>query len=74
MEQHITRKSYKYWLLPTPDQEWALEMTLLRCRTLYNVALEQRKTWWGRGPGIGATYSSAGHGVARSESCLPRIQ
>jgi hypothetical protein len=32
-----------------------LEAVLSRCRTLYNVALEQRKTWWGRGQGIGAT-------------------
>src|SRR5260221_8541851 len=31
-------------------------MVLSRCRTLYNVALEQRKTWWERGQGIGATY------------------
>ena len=23
---------------------------------LYNVALEQRRTWWGRGQGKGATY------------------
>jgi IS605 OrfB family transposase len=29
---------------------------LWRCRTLYNVALEQRKTWWGRGQGVGAAY------------------
>ena len=28
---------------------------LWRCRTLYNVALEQRITWWRRGQGIGAT-------------------
>src|SRR5215469_6898591 len=56
MEQDSVRKTYQYKLLPTPEQEWALEMTLLRCRTLYNVTLEQRKTWWGRGQGIGATY------------------
>src|SRR5260221_6873897 len=31
-------------------------MVLSRCRTLYNVALEQRKTWWERGQGAGATY------------------
>jgi transposase len=39
-----------------PAQERALETVLLRCRTLYNCALEQRKTWWGRGKGIGASY------------------
>src|SRR5579872_6889947 len=33
-----------------------METVLQRCRTLYNVALEQRRTWWGRGQGIGASY------------------
>lgn len=56
MEQQHVRTTYKYRLRPTPDQERALETVLWRCRTLYNVALEQRKTWWGRGQGIGATY------------------
>jgi putative transposase len=37
-------------------QEQALEGVLSRCRTRYNAALEQRKTWWQRGQGIGATY------------------
>src|SRR5258708_3659882 len=50
------RKTCKYQLTPTPAQAPALEMVLSRCRTLYNVALEQRKTWWQRGQGIGATY------------------
>jgi hypothetical protein len=42
--------------MPTPRQERALEVVLSRCRTLYNCALQQRKTWWGRGQGIGASY------------------
>jgi putative transposase len=33
-----------------------LETVLSHCRALYNVALEQRKTWWGRGQGISASY------------------
>jgi putative transposase len=33
-----------------------LELVVWRCRTLYNVALEQRKTWWERGQGRGASY------------------
>jgi putative transposase len=33
-----------------------LETVLLRCRTLYNIALEQRKSWWRRGQGISAAY------------------
>src|SRR5215813_4833090 len=31
-------------------------MVLPRCHTLYNCALKQRKTWWARGQGKGATY------------------
>ncbi|HEX8033811.1 MAG TPA: transposase [Ktedonobacterales bacterium] len=50
------RKTFKYKLTPTPEQERALETVLWRCRTLYNVALEQRRTWWGRRQDKGATY------------------
>jgi IS605 OrfB family transposase len=56
MEPMSTRKAYQYRMKPTPEQARALEAVLHRCRTLYNVALEQRKAWWGRGQGIGATY------------------
>jgi putative transposase len=35
-------------LKPTPTQERLLERVLWRCRTLYNVALEQRITPWQR--------------------------
>jgi putative transposase len=48
MEQQGMRKTYKYRLYPTPEQEQKLEMVLWRCRTLYNVALEERKTAWER--------------------------
>jgi putative transposase len=56
MEQHTVRKTYTDKLLPTPAQAQALETVLSRCRVLYNTALEQRRTWWGRGQGISATY------------------
>jgi putative transposase len=56
MEQQGVRKTYKYRLEPTPEQERVLETVLWRCRALYNAALEQRKTWWERGQGIGASY------------------
>jgi putative transposase len=36
------RRSYKYKLKPTPEQERVLAEVLWRCRTLYNTALEQR--------------------------------
>jgi hypothetical protein len=40
MEQHTVRKTFKYKLQPTPEQEQTLETVLWRCRMLYNVALE----------------------------------
>jgi putative transposase len=62
MEQYSVRserticKTYKYRLTPARDQEQALAVVLVRCCTLYNVALEQRRSWWGRGQGKSATY------------------
>jgi putative transposase len=41
-------KTYRYRLDPTREQEQALETVMWRCRTLYNVALEQRQTAWDR--------------------------
>src|SRR6185437_9246252 len=38
------RKTYKYKLQPTPEQERELERVLWQCRRLYNTALEQRIT------------------------------
>jgi putative transposase len=42
------RKTYKEKLRPKPKQERALDVVVWRCRTLYNAALEQRKTAWER--------------------------
>jgi putative transposase len=48
MELQSLRKTHKYRLNPTPEQERALETVLGRCCVLYNVALEERKTAWER--------------------------
>src|SRR5262249_44922440 len=40
------RKTFKYKLIPTPEQERALEIVLWRCRALYNSGLEERKLAW----------------------------
>jgi putative transposase len=56
MELPCMRKTFTYRLMPTPDQAQALAVVLSCCRTLYNCALEQRKTWWERGQGKSATY------------------
>ncbi|HEU5349925.1 MAG TPA: transposase [Ktedonobacterales bacterium] len=42
------RKTSKYKLTPTPEQERELERVLMVCRWLYNTALEQRITAWHR--------------------------
>jgi putative transposase len=42
------RKTFKYKLKPTPQQERELERVLGLCRRLYNTALEQRKTAYER--------------------------
>jgi putative transposase len=48
-EQTVTvRKTFKYKLMPTPEQAQALERILWYCRTLYNTALDERKTAWER--------------------------
>ncbi len=44
MEQQTVRKTFKYKLKPTPQQERELERVLELCCTFYNAALEQRKT------------------------------
>jgi putative transposase len=48
------RKSYKYKLKPTPDQERVLDETLWHCRDLYNAGLEQR-IWAYRKCGVTVT-------------------
>jgi putative transposase len=48
MEQYGVRKTYKYKLEPTAEQERELGGVLGLCRYLYNTALEQRITAWQR--------------------------
>jgi hypothetical protein len=55
MEQQSVRNTYKYRLHPTPEQTQAVETVLSRCQALYNVALEQRKTWRERSQGKSTT-------------------
>src|SRR6516225_10661999 len=48
MDMQATRKTYKFKLVPTPEQERALGRVLGLCRWLYNTALEQRISAWQR--------------------------
>jgi putative transposase len=44
-----------------------------RCRALYNAALEQRKTWWERGQGIGASYYQQKAELPRLKAACPEF-
>ncbi|HEU4783470.1 MAG TPA: helix-turn-helix domain-containing protein, partial [Ktedonobacterales bacterium] len=51
------RKTYKYKLKPTPEQERAMAFIVRRCRELYNAGLEERKEAW-RKRGVSITLAS----------------
>ena len=40
MSAESLRKTFKYKLKPTPEQERALDRVVMLCRQLYNTALE----------------------------------
>jgi putative transposase len=46
MEPPTLRKTFKYKLCPTAEQEGTMEFVLRRCRELYNAALEERREAW----------------------------
>jgi putative transposase len=55
MEQQSTRKTYKYRLKPTVQQEREFERVLTRCRHVYNAAVGERRLAW-RLRGVSVTY------------------
>ena len=55
MEQQSVRKTYKYKLKPSPEQEWELERVLVLCRHLYNAAVGERREAW-RMRGVTVSY------------------
>jgi putative transposase len=46
MDKQTVRKTFKYKLKPTPDQERVLDRTLMLCRHVYNAAIEERREAW----------------------------
>ena len=46
LDEQTVRKTFKYKLKPTPEQERALDRTLMLCRHLYNAAVEERRDAW----------------------------
>jgi putative transposase len=45
-QQYLVRKTFKYKLLPTVEQEQRMAFVLRRCRELYNAALQERRDAW----------------------------
>jgi putative transposase len=66
MEQQTVRKTYKYKLNPTPEQERAMVFVLRRCRELYNAALQERRDAWQK-CGVSVT-------IAQQSAQLPAIK
>jgi putative transposase len=60
-QQTVTvRKTYKYKLQPTPEQEQALAFVVRRCRELYNAGLQERRDAWQKcGVSVTASEQSA---------------
>jgi putative transposase len=54
MNQQTVRKTFKYKLKPTPEQERLLNRTLMLCRQVYNAAIgERREAWHKSGVSVG---------------------
>jgi putative transposase len=66
MNEQTVRKTFKYKLKPTPEQERAMAFVLRRCRELYNAALHERKEAWQK-CGVSVT-------VANQSAQLPAIK
>src|SRR5262252_8665771 len=46
MQPSTVRKTFKYKLQPTAEQEGTMAFVVRRCRELYNAALEERREAW----------------------------
>jgi transposase len=57
MDQQTVRKTYKYRLKPTPQQEQALAFVVRRCRALYHAGLQERHEAWHK-CGVSVTAAS----------------
>jgi putative transposase len=54
------RKTYKYTLRPSAEQERAMAVVVRRCRERYNAGLQERRNaWQKRGVSITAASQSA---------------
>ena len=65
VHKQTVRKTFKYKLKPTPEQEQAMEFVVRRCRELYNAALQERRR---RGEKCGVSVHRL---PARAPNCPP---
>ena len=57
LAEQTVRKTFKFKVKPTPEQERMLARTLMLCRHVYNAAIEERREAW-RKCGISVNYYS----------------
>jgi putative transposase len=55
MDEQTTRKTFRYRLKLTPDQDQMLDRVLMLCRHVYNAAIGERQEAW-RMRGVSVTY------------------
>src|SRR6516225_2377850 len=55
MEQQGIRKTFKFKLKPSPEQERVFDRTLMLCRHVYNAAIGERREAW-RKCGVSVNY------------------
>src|SRR6516164_6531513 len=55
MEPQSIRKTFKFKLKPSPEQERILDRTLMLCRHIYNAAIDERREAW-RKCGVSVGY------------------
>jgi Helix-turn-helix domain len=74
MDQPTVRKTFKYKLQPTAEQEETMVFVLRRCRELYNAALEERReTWRMRRVSISRMYSGECQNAHHQVTCVRMI-
>jgi putative transposase len=71
MAEQTVRKTYKYKLKPTPEQERILGRALMLCRHIYNAAVGERREAW-RLRGVSITYYQQKGELPGIKEAMPR--
>ena len=73
MEPPTVRKTFKYKLQPTAQQEGAMAFVVRRCRELYNAALQERRDAWQK-CGVSVTVASQSAQLPAIKQVRPEYQ